>query len=66
MACLSCHDSDEAKAHGTLNTFMGNPNDPYGPLSYETCNVCHGANRDFSPDKVHKITDPYVPPYPRE
>jgi hypothetical protein len=47
-------------------TFMGDPNDPYGPLSYETCTVCHEKGREFSADKLHKITDPYVPPYPRE
>jgi hypothetical protein len=65
MACLACHDGDDAKAHGKLMTFMGDPNDPYGPLSYETCTVCHEQGREFSADKLHKITNPYVPPYPR-
>ena len=66
ITCLACHDSDEAKAHGKIMTFMGDPADPYGPFSYETCVVCHGKDRDFSPDKLHSIKDPYVPPYPRE
>jgi hypothetical protein len=49
-----------------MMTFMGDPADPYGPFSVETCVVCHGKDRDFSPDKLHRIKDPYVPPYPRE
>jgi OmcA/MtrC family decaheme c-type cytochrome len=65
VACLACHDTDAAKAHGKLNTFVGDLNDPYGPLSFETCTVCHGKDREFSPDKLHKITNPYVPPYPK-
>lgn len=65
VACLGCHDSPEAKAHGKLMTFMPNPSDPYGPSAQESCEVCHGADAAFSPDKVHKLTDPYVPPYPR-
>ncbi len=66
LACLACHDSDEAKAHGKLMTFMPNPGDPYGSTSVETCTLCHGAGAEFSPDKVHRISNPYVPPYPRE
>jgi hypothetical protein len=46
-------------------TIIPDPKDPYGPTAVETCTVCHGANEAFSPDKVHKITDPLVPPYPR-
>lgn len=65
VACLACHDSDAAKAHGKLNTFLGDPDDPYGPLAYETCVVCHGKDREFSADKLHRITNPYVPPYPK-
>lgn len=65
MACLACHDSDEAKAHGTLMTFIPNPADPYGSGALETCEVCHGAEEEFSADKVHRITNPFVPPYPR-
>jgi len=65
ITCLACHDSDAAKAHGKIMTFMGDPDDPYGPLSYETCTVCHGKDREFSPDKLHNLKDPYVPPYPK-
>ncbi len=66
MACLACHDSDAAKAHGRLMTYIADPSDPYGPKAQESCEVCHGADAAFSPDKVHNITKPYVPPYPRE
>lgn len=66
MACLACHDSDPAKAHGALMTFMPNPGDPYGPSSVEMCGICHGADSAFSADKVHSIANPYIPPYPRE
>ena len=67
LACLSCHDSDEAKAHGKLMTVLPTPGyDPYGPQAVETCDVCHGAGREFSPDKAHNISNPCKPPYPRE
>lgn len=66
MVCLACHDSDAAKTHGKLMTWIPDPNDPYGPTAIETCEVCHGAGTEFSPDKVHSISNPYVPPYPRE
>jgi hypothetical protein len=66
MACLACHDSDAAKVHGKIMTYMPDPNDPYGPDAVETCIICHGAGTEFSADKVHSITNPYVPPYPRE
>jgi len=66
MACLACHDSDEAKAHGKLMTYMPDPTDPYGPLAQESCIICHGEDAAFSADKVHDISSPYVPPYPRE
>ncbi len=65
ITCLACHDGDDAKAHGTINTFIGDPSDPYGPKSIESCTVCHGDGAAFSPDKVHNISKPYVPPYPR-
>jgi OmcA/MtrC family decaheme c-type cytochrome len=65
MACLACHDSDEAKAHATIQTWIPDPSDPYGPKAQETCEVCHGATSEFSADKVHRIANPYVPPYPR-
>ncbi len=66
MACLACHDSDAAKAHGRLMTDIADPSDPYGPTAVESCEVCHGEDAEFSPDKVHRISNPYVPPYPRE
>jgi hypothetical protein len=67
MACLACHDSDAAKAHGSLMTYslMSN-NDPYGPGAVETCVICHGAGSELSADKVHSLSQPYKPPYPRE
>jgi OmcA/MtrC family decaheme c-type cytochrome len=42
-ACLGCHDVRDAEAHAYLNT------SPFG----EACGTCHGANSDWSPDKVH-------------
>lgn len=66
MACLACHDTDAAKVHGLLMTYIPDPADPYGPKAQESCEVCHGKGREFSPDKVHSISNPYVPPYPRE
>jgi hypothetical protein len=66
VACLACHDSDEAKSHGKLMTFDLTPDDPYGDDAVETCVVCHGADAAFAPDQVHNISTPYRPPYPRE
>lgn len=66
MACLACHDSDAAKTHAKLLTYTPDPDDPYGPTAVETCVVCHGAGAAFSADKVHNLSNPYVPPYPRE
>jgi hypothetical protein len=66
MACLACHDTDAARTHGLLMTYIPDVKDPYGPSAQESCEVCHGKNKEFSPDKVHSITNPYVPPYPRE
>jgi len=65
MACLACHDSDEAKVHGLLMTYIPDQDDPYGPKAQESCVVCHGKDTAYSPDKVHSISNPYVPPYPR-
>lgn len=66
LACTSCHDSDSAIGHVTLMTVNPNPSDPYDPRRIETCQTCHGAGKEFSPDKVHNISNPYKPPYPRE
>jgi OmcA/MtrC family decaheme c-type cytochrome len=65
VTCMACHDSDAATAHGRIMTYIGDPSDPYGPNAQESCEVCHGADAEFSPDKVHSISSPYVPPYPR-
>lgn len=59
-ACLTCHDSAAAFGHAALNTTV------IGGQQVETCAVCHGAGRDFSSEKAHNISSPYVPPYPRE
>lgn len=66
LACLACHDSDDVIAHASLMTLDPTPLDPYGGDEWETCAVCHGEHDDFSPQMVHSISDPYVPPYPRE
>jgi len=66
LACNACHDSAKARAHTTMATIDPTPKDPFGGDETETCTVCHGAGRDFSPDKVHNISNPYQPPYPRE
>jgi hypothetical protein len=66
LACLGCHDSDAAKVHGKLMTDIADPGDPYGAGAQESCEVCHGEDAAFSPDKVHSISNPYVSPYPRE
>ncbi|WP_414645054.1 multiheme c-type cytochrome [Candidatus Deferrimicrobium sp.] len=65
LACLACHDGDDAQAHGTAMTVMGNPADPFGASSVETCTVCHGADAPWSAAVVHNIWEPYAPPYPR-
>ncbi len=57
--CLSCHDSGDAFGHAALNTTKING------TTIETCDVCHGEGKEFSVDKVHNISKPYVPPYPR-
>ena len=43
--CSSCHDSETAIAHMSLQTTAE---------SVETCVVCHGAGRDFDVVEVHK------------
>jgi hypothetical protein len=66
LACMGCHDSDQANAHAILNTSNPTPNDPWSDQRVETCVTCHGKGREFSPDKVHDIASPYRPPYMRE
>ncbi|MCU1279816.1 MAG: hypothetical protein JWM53_3362, partial [bacterium] len=59
--CTSCHDEDTVFGHAALNTWT----DPSGAV-VETCETCHGADAEFAVAKVHQISAPYVPPYPRE
>lgn len=66
LACNACHDSDKANTHAIINTFNPTPSDPWNPARIETCVICHGPDREFAVEKVHNITTPYVPPYPRE
>ncbi len=42
-ACLGCHDTLDAAAHTFVNT------SPFG----ESCGSCHGANAEFSVEKMH-------------
>ncbi|MGZ3443204.1 MAG: multiheme c-type cytochrome, partial [Polyangia bacterium] len=59
--CTSCHDDASTAGHAAINTWT----DPDGNV-VETCETCHGTDAEFSVDKVHNISNPYVPPYPRE
>lgn len=63
LVCTSCHDDASTAAHAAINTWT-DPNDPSHVI--ESCDTCHGTDADFSVDKVHNISNPYVPPYPRE
>lgn len=60
--CLSCHDTASATAHAALNTWTN----PSTGQSVESCDVCHDRDGIVSVSKVHSISGPYVPPYPRE
>jgi len=66
IACLACHDSDAAITHASLQTTDPTPKEPYSGDELETCAVCHGPGKDFSPDKMHNISNPFKPPYERE
>ena len=65
LACSGCHNDAAALAHMDTMTANFNPADPYSSDSTQSCEVCHGADADFAPAKVHNIANPYVPPYPR-
>ena len=65
VPCLGCHDTDKAINHAALQTWDATPEEPYSGDEVETCDVCHGAGRDFAADVVHNITSPYKAPYPR-
>jgi OmcA/MtrC family decaheme c-type cytochrome len=43
--CTSCHDADSALAHAQIMT---------SPSGVETCEVCHGADAEFSAARVHR------------
>ncbi len=66
LACVACHDKDAAIGHASLQTIDATTGEPYSGDEVETCAVCHGAGREFSPDQVHKLKDPFKPPYLRE
>ncbi len=53
LACLACHDSDDAANHARLMTYDPTPNDPWSGDEEESCPICHGAGKEFSPDTVH-------------
>jgi hypothetical protein len=42
------------------------PEDAWNGDEQESCEVCHGSGADFAVEEVHRIADPYAPPYPRE
>ncbi|MHB8872271.1 MAG: multiheme c-type cytochrome [Myxococcaceae bacterium] len=66
LACNSCHDRSSAILHAALNTLDPTPAEPFSGDEEESCLACHGGDRQFSADKVHAISKPYVPPYIRE
>ena len=66
VPCLGCHDSDATQTHARLQTYIPDPDDPYGPTAVESCPVCHGENGLWSAAVVHNVWAPYAPPYPRD
>ncbi len=66
LACLGCHDSDPVVGHANLMTADSTPSDPWSGDEIESCPTCHAGDAEFSVEAAHKISDPYVPPYPRE
>jgi hypothetical protein len=66
LACNGCHDSDAAIAHSTLQTYDPTPLDAWSGDEVETCEACHGKDRDYAASIVHNVSDPYRAPYPRE
>jgi OmcA/MtrC family decaheme c-type cytochrome len=45
-ACITCHDSDDARAHADLNTTVD---------GREACGVCHGPGRESAVDVAHGL-----------
>ena len=66
LACLACHDTDAAITHAALQTNDPTPHNPWSGDEGESCLVCHGPRRDYTPSEAHAIAEPFVPPYPRE
>ena len=65
LACMACHDSDDANAHAAAMTIDPTPNNPFNGDETATCITCHGPGKEFAVTNVHNITDPFVFPYPR-
>ena len=55
--CSSCHDSTEATGHMTLQggSFDTTQEAIDTGKVVETCNVCHGEDREFDVEKVHNV-----------
>lgn len=66
LACLACHDSDAAVAHGGLMTADPTPADPWNGDEKESCGTCHGSGKDYSVENVHNVWNPYKTPYKRD
>lgn len=51
--CITCHDTEGAYAHASLNVYV----DPVrGPV--EACGTCHGEGKDWDVAKMHSLTGP--------
>jgi OmcA/MtrC family decaheme c-type cytochrome len=46
-ACLSCHDSDDTRAHAYTNTAF------FDDIFGESCGTCHGEGKSYAVEKVH-------------
>jgi OmcA/MtrC family decaheme c-type cytochrome len=46
-SCISCHDTQLANEHATLNTNFA--------TGAETCAVCHGPNAAFAVEQLHRF-----------
>ena len=60
LACLACHDSDAATTHAKIMTYDPTPVDPWSGDEVESCTVCHGPEKDFSPDGRHIGRQPAI------
>jgi OmcA/MtrC family decaheme c-type cytochrome len=65
LPCSACHDSALAVTHMALQTYDPTPVDPWSGDEVETCEICHGGEADYAPKIVHRISNPFVPIYPR-